>query len=102
VAGAKLAGCGDVVGQRQHNAGCHQPVTTDQGCAIVQRGVGKENIDQQLASQHGVQRHARFGVVLQAGFAFEDDEGAISLTGKLTGSTHDFIDGLFGDNIGAR
>ena len=93
--GAQLPGRRDVVGQRQDDAPRQDPVAADQHRRIVERRVRKEDVDQELARQVGVDGDAAIGVVLQSRFPLDHHQCAVPLPGQLRRGTDDFVDRPF-------
>ncbi|MNP56234.1 hypothetical protein D3C76_1509450 [compost metagenome] len=65
-----------VLGQGQIAARRHDLVLADDHRTVMKRGVGNENINQQLGGNIGFQRNAGLNIIRQARLPFEYDQGA--------------------------
>ena len=62
----------DVSGQQ--TAGSHDAVLADDDGPVMERGIGDEYISQQFPRHQAVDGNARVDIIVEADFAFKDDE----------------------------
>src|SRR5512136_426069 len=94
VAGTQVAVAGVGSAERKDAAGGYDAPLTDDDRTVVQGGVGKEDAEEQVAGHLGIEIHAGFDYVLQAGVAHQHDERAMTGQGKLASSLGDRLDNL--------
>ena len=95
MAGAKVGAHPGILRQGQHAAGGDSPLIADDQRAVVQGGLGEENIAQQLLGDPGVDERAGGEVLVQGDGALEDDQRAHALDGHLVTGAHDLVDHVF-------
>ena len=65
---------GPVRRQRQQTAGSHDAVLAYDDGPVMERGIGDEYISQQFPRHQAVDGNARVDIIVEADFAFKDDE----------------------------
>src|SRR6266581_2711656 len=68
--------------ERQQRAGRQDRLVADDDRPVVKRGSGHEDRLEEIHGQIAVDHHPGLGDLLQSGLAFEDDEGAVTITGQ--------------------
>ena len=95
VPGTQLRGQMGVIGQGQHAPRRRNPSLPDDGRAVMQRGLGEEDVAQQLLGGQAIDGGAGFEILIQLVLPLKDDEGAHLLPAHVLAGKH----GLGDDGI---
>ncbi len=79
-------------GKGKHTGGAGDAILAKNDRAIVQRRILDKNLHQQFSADQRIHFHARVHIILQTGFALNDDQRPIMLIRKLLAGEGNALD----------